>query len=130
MSGAANDAWRGLDRLAVTGLRAYGRHGVFEHERKNGQTFVVDVELGLDTRAAAASDDLTRTVDYGVLASDVVAIVEGPPVLLIETLAEKVADRCLADSPVQVVRVTVHKPEAPVTVPFADVAVTIERSRP
>lgn len=126
----AGRSWAGLDEISLAGLRGHGRHGVYDHERENGQEFVVDVVLGVDTRDAAATDDLSRTVDYGTLASDVVTIVEGPPVLLIETLAQRVADRCLTDSRVQVVRVTVHKPEAPVSVPFDDVAVTIERSRP
>ena len=117
------------DRIALRGLRARGRHGVFDFERSEGQEFVVDIELTIDTRAAAASDDLADTVDYGGLASDVVAIVAGDPVNLIETLADRVGRRCLADSRVRAVEVTVHKPQAPVKVPFDDVTVTIYRSR-
>lgn len=125
----------GMDRIALRGLRARGRHGVFEYERHAGQEFVVDVVLGVDTGPAAASDDLADTVDYGTLATDVVAIMAGDPVDLIETLADRIARRCLADSRVGAVEVTVHKPEAPVPVPFADVTVTItrrqsDRSRP
>ena len=117
------------DRIELRGLRAHGRHGVLAAERRDGQTFVVDVVLHLDTRPAAAGDDLARTVDYGVLASRVTGVVGGDPVGLIETLAQRVADACLAEPPVERVEVTVHKPEAPLTVPFDDVSVTIARSR-
>ncbi|MGH3318595.1 MAG: dihydroneopterin aldolase [Streptosporangiaceae bacterium] len=117
-----------LDRLAICGLRAHGRHGVLPWEREKGQTFVVDVVLGLDTEVAAESDDVARTVDYGALAGRVVAAVEGEPVLLIETLAGRLAGLCLAEAPVEEAEVTVHKPEAPITVPFDDVSVTIVRS--
>ncbi|MEV5988411.1 dihydroneopterin aldolase [Streptomyces sp. NPDC052051] len=118
-----------MDRVALRGLRARGHHGVFPEERAKGQTFVVDLVLGLDTRPAAAADDLTKTVHYGVVAEEVVALVEGEPVDLLETLAERIARSCLAHSPVQEVEVCVHKPEAPITVPFDDVTVTITRSR-
>ena len=118
-----------LDRIELRGIRAYGRHGVFSAEREQGQEFGVDVVLFVDTRRAAATDDLVETVDYGTLASDVAAIVSGEPVDLIETLAERVSVRCLADSRVRATEVTVHKPHAPVTVPLDDVTVTIRRSR-
>lgn len=118
-----------MDRVALYGLRARGRHGVLARERDEGQTFVVDLVLGLDTRPAAAADDLARTVDYGRVAEEVVAVVEGEPVDLIETLAQRIADRCLKQDPVREVEVVVHKPHAPITVPFDDVTVTIKRSR-
>lgn len=116
-----------LDRIAVRGISATGHHGVFDFEKRDGQTFVVDVVLGVDTREAAATDDLAQTVNYAEIAADVVALIQGEPVDLIETLAQKVADSCLARDLVQVVEVTVHKPEAPVGVPFGDVTVTITR---
>ena len=118
-----------LDRVAVSGIAATGFHGVFDHEKRDGQRFVVDVTLGIDTREAAASDDLADTVDYGAMAADVVAVIEGPALDLVETLAQRVADVCLAHELVQVVEVVVHKPEAPVGVPFGDVTVTIVRHR-
>jgi 7,8-dihydroneopterin aldolase/epimerase/oxygenase len=117
------------DRISLRGLAATGFHGVLPDERRDGQTFVVDLDLTLDTRPAAQSDDLRDTVDYGGLATNVVAIVQGPPVNLIETLAAQVAAACLTDPRVISAAVTVHKPNAPVGVPFTDVAVTIERSR-
>ena len=118
-----------MDRVALRGLRARGYHGVFPEERREGQTFVVDLVLGLDTRPAAADDDLAKTVHYGIVAEEVVAVVQGEPVNLIETLAERVAQVCLKHEGVQEVEVTVHKPDAPITVPFDDVTVTITRSR-
>ena len=117
------------DRITLTGLRASAFHGVLEHERRTGQVFIIDVTVWLDLEAAAASDDLDLTVHYGELAEEVVAAVESDPVDLIETVAERVAGVALAHPPVQKVEVTVHKPSAPITVPFSDVAVTIIRSR-
>ncbi|TDC22621.1 dihydroneopterin aldolase [Streptomyces sp. 8K308] len=118
-----------MDEIALHGLRARGYHGVLPHERAEGQTFVVDVRLGVDTRAAAAADELARTVDYGVLAEEVTAVVAGEPCDLVETLAQRIADRCLAHPPVGWAEVTVHKPQAPIAVPFDDVTITIKRSR-
>jgi dihydroneopterin aldolase len=118
-----------LDRISLLGLRVHGRHGVFAHERADGQEFVVDAVLWLDTAAAAAADDLSLTADYGALADRLAAIVAGEPVALIETLADQLAAACLADPAVTEAEVTVHKPQAPVRHQFADVTVTIRRSR-
>jgi dihydroneopterin aldolase len=117
------------DRIALRGLRARGRHGVLAAEKELGQVFLVDVDLGVDTRAAAAADDLARTVNYGTLATRVVEVVGGEPFDLLETLAQRIADTCLDDPKVTDVEVTVHKPHAPIPVPFEDVTVTIRRSR-
>lgn len=118
------------DTITLTGVRARGHHGVLDHEKRDGQEFVVDVVLHLDLADAAATDDLTRTVSYADVAADVVRRVEGPALDLIETLAGQIADDALAHEAVQRVEVTVHKPQAPVGVPFVDVAVTLRRSRP
>ncbi|GAB2573489.1 dihydroneopterin aldolase [Streptomyces capparidis] len=118
-----------MDRVALRGLKARGHHGVFPEERAEGQDFVVDVVLGLDTRPAAAEDDLERTVHYGIVAEEVVAVVRGEPVRLIETLAERIAQTCLKHDTVLEAEVTVHKPQAPITVPFDDVTITITRRR-
>jgi 7,8-dihydroneopterin aldolase/epimerase/oxygenase len=117
------------DRIVLTGLRAFGRHGVYEYERAQGQNFTVDVSLELDLGPAARSDDVRDTVHYGELADRVVNIVAGEPVNLIETLAERIAVAGLADERVRAVTVTVHKPQAPIAHEFGDVAVTIRRSR-
>ncbi len=118
-----------LDRVTVHGLRGRGHHGVFEREREKGQTFMVDVTLGLDTRRAAATDALADTVDYGEVSERIVALIEGEPVNLIETLAARMAAVCLEYPLVEEVEVTLHKPDAPITVPFEDVTVTVVRTR-
>lgn len=115
--------------IELTGLRAVGYHGVFDFERRDGQEFVVDVTLSVDTRPAAASDDLADTVNYGEVAAAVHARITGDPHDLIETLAERIADDCLADARVRWVEVVVHKPSAPVGVAFSDVRVRIIRQR-
>lgn len=120
---------RPTDSIVLTGLRVRAHHGVFDFERADGQDFVVDVTAWLDLSPAAAGDDLGATVHYGELAEEVVAAVERDPVDLIETVAERVAATVLAHEPVDAVEVTVHKPQAPIAVPFADVAVRIVRSR-
>ena len=117
------------DRIALTGLRIRGFHGVLAHERRDGQDFVVDAVLDVDTAAAARSDDLTDTVDYGDVAQRLAAVVGGEPVNLIETLAGRLAAECLHDPRVSAATVTVHKPQAPIPLSFADVAVTIRRER-
>jgi 7,8-dihydroneopterin aldolase/epimerase/oxygenase len=119
----------GSDRLAVRGIEAYGHHGVFDFERREGQLFKVDLVLGMDTLPAARSDNLQDTVDYGTLVAAVKEAVETDPVDLIETLAQRIADVCLTDSRVQWTEVTVHKPDAPIEAAFTDVALTITRSR-
>lgn len=116
-----------IDELAVLGIECFGHHGVFEFEKREGQTFVIDLALGVDTSAAAASDDLQDTVDYGSLVAAVKNAVEQDPVDLIETLAQRIADVCLLDGRVEWARVTVHKPDAPIEATFRDVALTITR---
>jgi 7,8-dihydroneopterin aldolase/epimerase/oxygenase len=117
------------DRVSLLGLRAFGYHGVLAGERAQGQEFLADAVLWIDTRPAAAADDLSLTVDYGELAGRLANIISGEPVSLIETLADRLATACLADPKVREVEITVHKPYAPVGVPVKDVTVTIRRSR-
>jgi dihydroneopterin aldolase / 2-amino-4-hydroxy-6-hydroxymethyldihydropteridine diphosphokinase len=116
-----------LDQIRLLGLRARGHHGVFPQERREGQTFVADLVLHLDTRAAAARDDLTATVHYGELASAVAGAIRGAPVDLLETLVARIAAICLADEQVVAADVAVHKPEAPVGEQFGDVVVAVRR---
>ena len=118
------------DRLSVRGVVVKGHHGVFDFERREGQEFVIDLVLGIDTRPAASSDDLQETVDYGTLVDEVRSAVANDPVDLIETLAQRIADVCLRHARVEAVEVTVHKPHAPIQATFDDVALTINRSRP
>lgn len=117
-----------LDRIGLHGLRVRGYHGVFGHERRDGQEFVVDAILGVDVRAAAAADDLSLTVDYGTLAGRLADVVAGEPVALIETLADRLAAVCLAEPGVQEAEITVHKPQAPVPQDVRDITVTIHRT--
>jgi len=117
------------DRIELTGIRGFGFHGVFEEERKKGQEFLVDLSIQCDLRQAGRTDDLAHTIHYGELATSVHRIIEGDPVDLIEVLAERIADEVLTYKLAERVRVTVHKPSAPITVPFQDVSVTINRER-
>lgn len=117
------------DRIAVRGLTAHAFHGVYEAERRLGQTFRVDAVLELDTAPAAADDDLERTVNYAELARALHSVLTGEPVDLLETLAQRLADVCLDDPLVDAVEITVHKPEADLGVPFDDVTVSIRRER-
>jgi 7,8-dihydroneopterin aldolase/epimerase/oxygenase len=117
------------DRIELRGLTVRGHHGVFEHERRDGQEFVVDITVWIDLDRAAASDDLTDTLDYGALAARVTDIVGGPARNLIETVAAEIADDVMGDERVHAVEVVVHKPQAPIPLALNDVAVTIRRSR-
>lgn len=115
------------DKIVLTGLKARGNHGVYDFERKEGQEFVVDVVLELNLAQAAASDNVADTVSYGKLADKLVDVITGPPVNLIETLAERLTGVCLTYEQVDAVTVTVHKPQAPIKHEFGDVAVTLRR---
>jgi dihydroneopterin aldolase len=115
--------------IELRGLRVRGTHGVYDFERAQGQDFLIDVTLELDLAKAAATDDVADTVHYGELAERLAAVVAGEPVNLIETLADRLVTVCLDDSRVAAATVTVHKPQAPIPHEFADVAVTIRRTR-
>lgn len=117
------------DRIDLTGLRVRGFHGVYPQERRDGQDFVIDVSLELDLERPARSDDVADTVHYGELAQALAEAVAGEPVNLLETLAQRLMDVCLADRRVGAATVTVHKPQAPIPLSFGDVSVTIRRTR-
>ncbi|MBF9317586.1 dihydroneopterin aldolase [Mycobacteroides chelonae] len=117
------------DRIELRGLKVFGYHGVFEHERRDGQEFSVDVTVWLDLDTAAATDQLTDTLDYGELAQRAAAIVSGPPRNLIESVAGAIADDVMTDARVHAVEAAVHKPDAPIPLTFSDVVVVARRSR-
>ncbi|MET4428012.1 MULTISPECIES: dihydroneopterin aldolase [unclassified Mycolicibacterium] len=117
------------DRIELRGLTVRGNHGVFDHERVEGQDFVVDLTVWVDLAAAAASDDLADTLDYGSLAQRAADIIAGPPRNLIETVAAEIAEDVMVDARVHAVEVVVHKPHAPIPLSFTDVAVVARRSR-
>lgn len=119
-----------LDRIAIDRLHVRGRHGVFAHERAEGQDFYIDAEVWLDTRAAASTDDIDDTLHYGHLMRALYEVALREPVDLLETLAERLAAVTFAFNGPQAVRITVHKPQAPVKLRFADVTVSILRYRP
>lgn len=118
-----------MDRIEIKGLRARGRHGVFEEERRHGQIFVVDVTLDCDLSAPAGSDALGDTVDYGILAQQISRAIMTTRFDLIEALAAHIADLALTDPKVEAVEVRVAKPEVPMTVELDEVAVVLRRER-
>lgn len=118
------------DRITLTGLRVHGRHGVYEHERRDGQEFVVDATVWLDLGLATATDELSAALDYAALADHAARIVAGEPCNLIETVADRIATAILTANPqVHAVEVTIHKPTAPLPLTFTDVSTTTYRSR-
>lgn len=118
------------DQIILSGIRANGKHGVLEHELKVSQEFVVDVVIKMDLSVPAKNDDLTKTVNYEEVALLIHRIITGNSVHLIETLAGKIADEIFELSPeIKGLEVVVHKPTAPISVPFGDVAVKIKRDR-
>lgn len=118
------------DHITLTGIEVYAHHGVHQFERDYGQRFIVDVDMTVDLQAAGTTDDLTKTVNYGTVARMVEGMLKSEPVNLLETLAERVCAEVLRDTRVQQVAVTVHKPQAPLTMKFADVSVTLVRRQP
>jgi dihydroneopterin aldolase len=117
------------DTITLRGIRARGYHGVLDFEREQGQDFIVDVILNVDLSRPGRTDELNSTIDYSQIAESVVTEIQGPPLNLIEALAQRIARRCLSYDKVKQVTVTVHKPQAPISVPFDDVAVTIIRKK-
>ncbi|MGH8958420.1 MAG: dihydroneopterin aldolase [Acidimicrobiia bacterium] len=118
-----------MDRLKLTGIEVFAHHGVLPEEKQIGQKFLVDLDIEVDLGAAGKSDNLTDTIDYGDLAEKVHQLVAGARWNLIEKVAEETANLVLSVPSVRAVAVTVHKPNAPIAVDFADVSVTIDRRR-
>lgn len=130
MTGQAAAAVKHRDSIRLSGVAAIGYHGVFDHEKRDGQPFITDAVLFMDVSDAALTDDLSKTADYGAVADTIVAMVTGEAFDLIETLTARMAEKILADFPVlDAVEVTVHKPKAPIQVPFGDVSITVYRTR-
>jgi dihydroneopterin aldolase len=118
-----------MDSIRIIGIEVFAYHGVLAEEKETGQRFLVDVELGLDLSAAGATDDLAKTVDYGSLAQRIHDVVASERLDLIETVASRVADAVFDDPRIATVVATVHKPQAPIQIPFGDVSVTVRRDR-
>ena len=118
------------DKILITGIQALGYHGLLEDERKNGQLFVVDAEVELDLSEAAKNDDIKKSVDYNALAILIHSEITGPAVNLIESLAHRIGIKALETfKEIDEIKVTVHKPKAPIEVSFADVSVSIKVKR-
>jgi dihydroneopterin aldolase len=118
------------DKIKVTGVEALGYHGLYDSEREIGQPFIVDVELSLDLEQAGKTDDLNYSVDYNDIAVLIHNEIVGPPMKLLETLAERICEKIFKSFPaVEEIKATVHKPRAPISVPFGDVSITIKRER-
>lgn len=116
--------------ITLKGIRARGHHGLFEAEREQGQVFLVDVVMTLNIHMAATHDEVNYTAHYGEVATTVQRFITGEAVNLIETLAVQIADAILTEQPlVEDVEVTIHKPQAPIPVDFANVSVTVKRSQ-
>jgi dihydroneopterin aldolase len=111
------------DRIVLTGVRAFGYHGVLPHERTDGQEFIIDIEVTTNFDVCATSDAVTDTVNYAQLAQAAHDAIVGPAFNLIEKLADVIAQDCLQIPGVESVCVTVHKPSAPIDVAFDDVSV-------
>jgi dihydroneopterin aldolase len=119
----------GGDRVLMRGLLFYGYHGVLPEENRLGQRFIVDIDMGVDTREAGRTDDLAHTINYVAVHAAVREIVEGPPCKLIETVAERIATLILRDYAAESVRVRVRKPDVPIAAALDFVGVEVVRSR-
>jgi dihydroneopterin aldolase len=122
-------------KISIRGLKVYAHHGVFDFERAYGQDFFIDADLWIDGAAAAANDDLAKTVNYGDLANALVENAKANPVDLLETLANRLLDLVMtfgggeSTGMVQKAKITVHKPNAPISHEFGDVSVTVKAKR-
>ena len=116
-----------MDEIAIVGIRGFGYHGLFDHEKRDGQEFIVDLKIAKDLSLAGASDEIDATVDYGKLAVRVKELIESGSFNLIERLAEVIAERIKSEFTVEAIEVTVHKPKAPVDLQFEDISVTVKR---
>ena len=112
------------DKISLTGVSGFGYHGVFDFEKRDGQTFIVDIEVETNFDSSVKSDDVRDTVNYAELANIAHAAITGEPVNLIEKLADQIARECLDISEIVSVSVTVHKPQAPIDLTFGNVSVT------
>ena len=115
------------DVIRIEGIEAFGYHGVFPQEKREGQPFLVDVDIETSFDEAIAHDDVAYTVDYGVVAERVAEIIQGEPADLIETVCDRIVTMVLSLERVKATRVTIHKPQAPISVPFAGVSVSRRR---
>ena len=117
------------DVIHLSGLEVFAHHGVFEHEKENGQRFVVDADIEWDGSPAAVSDNLADTLDYQAVAVAIRDAVARDPVDLLEALAQRVLKAIFAFEKVEAVNLTIHKPDVEMTVDIAGVSITFYRKR-
>ncbi len=119
-----------MDKIHIRNLSFHGHHGLLSEETKLGQRYLTSLVLELDTRPAGETDDLRRSIDYRRALSIVESVVTGPPCKLVETVAERIAEKLLEGFPILLaVNVTVNKPHPPVPYDLGAVAVEIRRER-
>lgn len=116
-----------LDHISLVGIEERGQHGMLDHERQDGQLFLVDADIYLDLQGAGASDRIEDTVDYSQISALISRIITGSPCDLLEKVATQIAEETLELENVQAVRICLHKPEAPLGLEKQDVKVTIWR---
>ncbi len=118
-----------IDKITLTGLKVFGYHGVLKKERKKGQEFIVDVSVSYKMNKAVDTDNIKYAVNYSQIAMIVKEVIEGEPKNLIEKVADDIANKIIEKFDVKIVRVTLHKPNAPLDVIFDDVSVSVERMK-
>jgi len=119
-----------MDKMTLKGMRFFGYHGVFPEENRLGQQFYIDVELLMDMKQGAQTDELEYALDYSAVHSFIKEIVEGPPFKLIEALTHNIASRLLEHyTIVNEVTVRVTKPHPPFDVHFDGVTIEMNRKR-
>lgn len=116
-----------MDIIEISGIKGFGFHGVFEEEKRNGQEFIVDIKINRDLKEAGIKDDLDKTINYASVIERVKDIIETGSFNLIEALAEEIAAKLKKEFLIEKIRVRVHKPNAPISIEFQDISVSIER---
>ena len=119
-----------MDKIIIRNLEVFAYHGVLPEENVLGQRFLISATLFLDVRSAGIGDDIKKTVDYAGVCFSIKSFVEENRFKLIESVAERLAEKLLSDYPIlHCIRLEIKKPWAPIAVPFEMVSVEIERSR-
>jgi len=119
-----------MDAIYINNMEFYAYHGVFEEENRLGQRYACDAVLYTSLREAGETDELDKTVNYALAYQVIKEIMDGEPVQLIETLAERIADKLLQEFPsLKLVRIKVSKPNPPIPGILGGVAVEIHRER-
>ena len=117
------------DRIALRGLKFFAYHGMLREEKVLGQTFIVDIDLYTDLRNAGKTDQVEDTINYAEVYARIKTIVTTEKYHLIERLAERIAEDILCEFSCEALRVTIHKPQAPIPGIFDEAFVEIYREK-